>query len=151
MNTVHKELLYADLELDDSFAVIDFLGSRLYEEGKVKEDFSRRVKERELSFPTGLPTVPYGVAIPHTEQDCVIDTTLAFARLKNDVVFKSILGDGSDVNVRFVFVLASRDSACHMQFMKNIMTAFQSPDIQNRLIEAKNSDELYRILKFIDE
>lgn len=151
METVNKELLFADLELNTNLEIIDFLGAQLFEQGKVKEEFAERVKEREMGFPTGLPTIPYGVAIPHTEQDSVIETSLAFARLKNEVVFKSILGDGSDVNVKFVFCLASRDSEGHMQFMKNIMTAFQSEEIQNRLLDAKDNDELYEILKFIDE
>ncbi len=151
MNTVHKELLFTDLECKDAYEVIDFLGSHLYQQGKVKANFVSRVKEREELFPTGIPTKPYGVAIPHTEQESVNETCICFARMKNDVIFKSILNDGNDVNVKFVFVLASRDSDDHMQFMKNIMTSFQSEEIQNRLLVAKDRTELYEILKFIDE
>ena len=151
MKTVFRDLLFTDLECKSDFEVIDFLSSKLLESGKVKEDFAKEVKKRETIAPTGLPTVPYGVAIPHTEQDHVNETCLAFARMKKEIVFKSILNDGSDVNVKFVFLLASRDSKGHMQFMKNIMTAFQSEEIQHRLMDAKDPDELYEILKFIDE
>lgn len=151
MKSVYKDLLFTDLDLSTNLEVIDFLGSELLKKGKVKEDFCQRVKDRELLCPTGLPTTPYGVAIPHTEQDSVNETCLCFARLKNEVVFKSILGDGSDVHVKFVFLLASVDSESHMSFMKNIMTAFQSEEIQNKLSAAKDPDELYEILKFIND
>lgn len=151
MKTVYKELLFTDVSFEDNFEVIDFLGSKLFELGKVKDDFVERVKEREISFPTGIPTIPFGVAIPHTEQDSVNETCLAFAKLNKEVVFKSIMNDGSDVNVKFVFLLASKDSEGHMQFMKNIMTAFQSAEIQNKLNEANSTDEIYEILKFIDD
>ncbi len=34
--------------------------------------------------------------------------------------------------------------------MKNIMSAFQSPEIQNKLYNAKDNEELFEILSFID-
>lgn len=150
MKTIYKDLLFCNYEADTFDQVISFLGSRLFKARKVSSDFVENVLKREYDFPTGLPTQPYGVAIPHTEQEYVYDTCLSFCTLKNPVMFKSMLGDGSDVPVKFVFLLASKDSNGHMSFMKNIMTAFQSSDIQRNLAEAKSSEELYTTLSFID-
>ena len=70
--------------------------------------------------------------------------------MKEPIIFKSILGDDGDVQVRFVFLLASRDSDGHLKFMKNIMTAFQSEEIQIKLLKANSSKELFDTLSFID-
>ena len=151
MKTVYEDLLFANVEFENKEEGIVFLSNALLKKGKVKEGFAREVLKREDSFPTGLPTHPYGVAIPHTEQEMVNETTLAFASLKKPIFFKSILGDGSYVSVKFIFLLASRDSDGHLKFMRNIMTAFQSEEIQNKLLSANNSKELYEILSFIDK
>lgn len=150
MKTVFEDLLFANIEIRNKEEVINFLSKALQQKGKVKEGFANEVIKREESFPTGLPTFPYGVAIPHTEQGMVNETTLAFASLKEPIIFKSILGDDGDVQVRFVFLLASRDSDGHLKFMKNIMTAFQSEEIQIKLLKANSSKELFDTLSFID-
>lgn len=150
MKTIYKDLLFCNYEADTFDQVITFLGSKLFEAKKVSSDFVENVLKREYGFPTGLPTKPYGVAIPHTEQEYVYDSCLSFCTLKHPVMFKSILGDGSDIPVKFVFLLASKDSEGHMSFMKNIMTAFQSSDIQKDLAEARSNEDLYKTLAFID-
>ena len=46
---------------------IDALSLNLLDRKLVTVDYPQAVKDREKKFPTGLPTSPIGVAIPHTD------------------------------------------------------------------------------------
>ena len=61
-----KSLVFIDVAFDTAEQVIRFGADELYKTGYVKESYGASVAERERDFPTGLPTEPYGIAIPHT-------------------------------------------------------------------------------------
>ena len=56
---------------NDAQDAIRLLTAALVQTGHVKSEFANDVWEREKSFPTGLPTMPLSVAIPHADPTTV--------------------------------------------------------------------------------
>jgi PTS system galactitol-specific IIA component len=67
--------------------IIRKLGALLRANRFVKDTFIDAVLEREIVFPTGLQTTTVGVAIPHTDAEHVIKSTVGIATLESEVVF----------------------------------------------------------------
>src|SRR5690606_25252813 len=88
-----KELALINIDAASKEEVLELLGNKLLDKGFVKEGIVASVLQREASYPTGLPTQPHGVAIPHTDGDMVNESKIAFASLKNPVGFTA-MGQG---------------------------------------------------------
>ena len=67
--------------------VLESLSSQLFASGMVKASFSGAVIKREEVFPTGLPTEPVGVAIPHTDSEHVLKNALAVGAGHSFIIF----------------------------------------------------------------
>ncbi|MFG1173309.1 PTS sugar transporter subunit IIA [Erwiniaceae bacterium CAU 1747] len=59
----------------------------LFEEGLVKDDFSRSVILREADYPTGIDMETHSIAIPHAEFEHVIRTGFTIALNRGMVEF----------------------------------------------------------------
>lgn len=74
----------------------------------VVPDFADHVLEREATYPTGLPTEPPCVAIPHTDHKHVRHNAIAIGILPEPVVFADMGGDPDPVPVRVIFARLRR-------------------------------------------
>src|SRR5688572_13356611 len=75
------------------------LAALLRDGGYVKDSFGAAVLAREDVFPTGLPTQPVGVAIPHTDVEHVNNSALAVGILSQPVVFMEMGSFDGQVDV----------------------------------------------------
>lgn len=73
-------------------------------------DFADHVLKREATYPTGLPTEPPCVAIPHTDHKYVRHNAIAVGILPEPVEFADMGGDPDPVHVRVIFLLALSES-----------------------------------------
>ena len=64
---INIDNIYINVDVDNFEDLIYKLSLKLIETGDVLEEFPNEVIKREKVFPTGLPTNPFGVAIPHTD------------------------------------------------------------------------------------
>lgn len=104
---VGPELAAVDLPGRTADEVIERLGALAVAAGYVTGEYVRAVAAREATFPTGLPTHPVGVAIPHADPDGVHRACVAVARTAEPVPFAEMGSAGtSPVPVRLVFLLA---------------------------------------------
>lgn len=143
---IEKELVVIDMEADSKEAALTVLGTKLIEQGFVKEGFIESVLKRETSYPTGLPTSPFGVAIPHTDGDMVNHSKIAFASLKEPVKFNA-MGQGVDlVDVKLVFMLALQNPADQLETLQKLVGLFQDPETVSKLAEIKSAEELNRLI-----
>ena len=76
----------------------------------VVPDFADHVLKREATYPTGLPTEPPCVAIPHTDHKHVRHNAIAVGILPEPVEFADMGGDPDPVPVRVIFLLALSES-----------------------------------------
>jgi len=141
-----KQFIFVDLEVNSREEVLTLLGDRLLKLGYVKKGFTESVIEREKHFPTGLPTAPYGIAIPHTDGDEVIQSKLVFASLKHPVQFKLMGGSEQAIQVSLVMMMALETGHCQIRILQKLMEVFQNEALVHRLKQTKNINQIRKVL-----
>jgi PTS system galactitol-specific IIA component len=111
--------------------------------GDVKAGYADDVIERERSYPTGLPSVPYGVAIPHALVfDNVNSPHIGAMRLTNPVAFRQCgSNDDEMVDVSFLFVLALNDAQAQLSTLQRLMSVFSNQETLQALMHAGSNEE----------
>lgn len=130
---INPGLVCIDLAVSSWEEVLDALSQRLLEQGLVRDSFVEAVKERERKFPTGLPTVDIGVAIPHTDPEHVVRPAAALATLARPVSFRLMSDAEAKVEVELVIMLAVRDSREQIGTLQRLAEAFQAPGVLRQL------------------
>lgn len=145
---ITEELIFIEPEIPshDAYGVIQFLCERLTEKGIVGSDYSQAVIEREGRFPTGLPTLPHAIALPHAESGGVNQTAIALAVLKNPVKFRAMDFPDKLLDVRLVLLLAVAESSFQITMLQWISTFVQDRAVVASLVEAKTPLEIKKIL-----
>ncbi|MFT8325059.1 PTS sugar transporter subunit IIA [Oenococcus sicerae] len=140
-----KQIIELDLDATSNYDAIKKISKQLVDNGLAKNSFQEAILNREMNFPTGLDTGSYGVAIPHTDSVHVVEDQIAFARLKNPVVFKQ-MGDGTNVNVKFVFILALKEAHSQLSMLQTLMNLFQNSTAMTLLLKAENIQQVIDVL-----
>lgn len=116
------------------------LASLLEEMGYVKDSFGQACLEREKVFPTGLPTEPFGIAIPHTDCEHVRRGAIAVGILPKPVQFVEMgCLDESCVDAHAIVVLAIADPEAVTSVLRELAMSFQDAEFLTRLKEAKSA------------
>lgn len=126
---------------------ISQLVDRLEQANLVDKEFKQSVLDREQIFPTGLPTCPYGIAIPHADPEHVIESQVAFCSLKTPVKFQTMGSSGEEMDVSIIFLLALKNGKDHILMLQKLVDVFQDPFIVEQLARCKNQNDLELILK----
>lgn len=126
---------------------LERIADALISENLVKKEFKKGILDRESQFPTGLPTIPFGVAIPHTDPDKVKETQIAFASLKKPVKFQMMGSSGADVDVSIIFMLAIKNADEHLGTLQKLIEIFQDESLIKSLGECSNQSELNVVLQ----
>lgn len=103
---IDDNLIFSNLECENSNEVLRFLSDNLEKNGYVKSSFYDGLLEREAAYPTGLDFGEYSIAMPHTEVEHVVKSTLSIATLKKKVDFKCAEDHSKDTPVEVVCVIA---------------------------------------------
>ncbi|MFS0999928.1 PTS sugar transporter subunit IIA [Enterococcus casseliflavus] len=121
------------IELNErsNIEVIKQCGLELLNEGIVGNSFIESCIEREHHFPTGLPVDP-PVAIPHTFDPSVKESSVCYARLKKPVTFKQMDTQVDDLAVEHVFCMALKDEHTYIDFLRKLILSIQS---QNFIVQ----------------
>lgn len=76
------ENIFIDVEVTEFEELVKLISAPLISNKDVVEAFPEEVIKREVNFPTGLPTEPFCVAIPHTDAKFVLNNKVTIAVLK---------------------------------------------------------------------
>ena len=137
-----------NINAESAVEVITKLGNELFKTGYVKETFVGAAITREKKMPTGLPLLGgINAAIPHTDIEHVLKPGLAIATLKNDVIFQNMAIPEEKVAVRLVFLLALEQPKTQIEMLQEIAKVLQNPDVINKIINAKNYNEVIKALE----
>ncbi|WP_337024863.1 MULTISPECIES: PTS sugar transporter subunit IIA [unclassified Pantoea] len=131
--------------------VIRQLAQPLVEEALVVADFAEHVLAREQDFPTGLPTEPVGVAIPHTDHRHVRHNAISIGILPQPVTFADMGGEPEPVPVRVVFLLALSESNKQLNVLGWIMELIQDSDFMQQLLQLNDQEIYQRITETMTE
>ncbi len=140
--TLNKDLVYffkASVERDDA---IKKLASLLEEQGFVKKSFTKAVIEREKVFPTGLPTKPIGIAIPHTDAEHVNKGAMAVGILRSPVEFIEMGSLDLTVKVSIISMLAISNPDILIAVLMKLAGSFQDEGFLMSLKSAQDADEV---------
>ena len=141
-----EKIIVFDHSAQNSTQALSALADRLRDAGCVTDGFKAAILKRESQYPTGLQGVTAGVAIPHTDADKVIKPQIAFMRLRHPVRFLEI-GDGAEVQVSLVFMLALKQSGDQLSMLQVLMDLFQNGPALNELQQVSTPAQFLRIMK----
>lgn len=118
------------------------LAARLLEGGFVRESFARALLDREKTFPTGLPTEPVGVAIPHTDPEHVLASALAVGILPHPVAFQEMGSPEVEIDASIISMMAISDSGSVMPILRSLALAYQDQEFLALLSASRSEDRV---------
>jgi PTS system galactitol-specific IIA component len=130
----------------DAAGIINFLSERLMEQGYVDSTYAKATIERENLYPTGLPTLPYAIALPHADNEGVIETAIALAILREPLKFRAMDSPERFLDVRLVMLLAVADNSYQVPMLQWISNFVQDQKIVASLVNAQTTHEVKKIL-----
>jgi PTS system galactitol-specific IIA component len=96
---------------------------------------------REATYPTGLPTSPEPIALPHADPDGVLVPTVAVGRCRSPVEFVEMATTDRRLPVRLILLLAlqSKDQAT---VLSRLVRAFGEPELMAFLLSSDRPAEI---------
>lgn len=142
---LHPDFVRTGVVASSATDLLRSMAEELRERGTVKDSFADALLAREEKFPTGLPTAPIGVAIPHTDVEHVNESFVSVARLDRPVAFHQMGANEQTVEVSLVVMLALADSAAQLPMLQSLIGMFSDAATMNALVEAEGSRELHDV------
>ncbi|MBM9464668.1 PTS sugar transporter subunit IIA [Aeromicrobium sp. YIM 150415] len=142
---LHPDFVRTGVVASSATDLLRSMAEELRERGTVKDSFADALLAREEKFPTGLPTAPIGVAIPHTDVEHVNESFVSVARLGRPVAFHQMGANEQTVEVSLVVMLALADSAAQLPMLQSLIGMFSDAATMNALVEAEGSRELHDV------
>lgn len=127
-------------------AVLEFLAQKLEDEGCVKAEYKHAVLKREENYPTGLQTSQINIAIPHTEYIYVKSDAMAIGILSEAIAFQAMDNPQQSIPVRIIMMLALSQPHGQLEMLGKIVGLFEMQDELNRILNNKNTGEVYEII-----
>ncbi|OFU53273.1 PTS sugar transporter subunit IIA [Aerococcus sp. HMSC10H05] len=136
---IDKQNIIFNSDANSTAEVIRELADTLFECGHITdiEKFMDSVFEREREIPTSIGN---GIAIPHGKSDVVLTSKISLAVLKKPIVW-----DGSDDEVKYIFLLAIKDGDQgdnHLRTLANLASRLMDDEFVEMLKGATNINEL---------
>ena len=143
----NEELVFRNVQAKTDSEVLAFLASEMYKKNYVKEEYIQAIQEREKEYPTGLPSTPPGIAIPHANYEMVNKTTLAIATLKDPVLFHNMENNNEQLPIQIVIMMAIGEPHGQVEMLQKIVGIIQDEPLRQEMIRAGNDTELLELLK----
>lgn len=147
IGVLDPQLVHLNVEVDSKEELLTFMSNELMKQGVVRSSFLPAVIAREASYPTGLMTTSIPVAIPHTNREHVLESTISFASLKHPVTFTMMGTTDDSIEVEAVFMLAIDSNEGQLDMLKNIMGLLVNEQILTSLKNALHRDEVIELLE----
>ncbi len=130
-------------------AAIHSLTNHLLEKGYVNEHYEHATIEREDAYPTGLPTKPIAIAVPHSKHENVIKQSVVLGISDHLIEFSEMGNSDSKLNVGILFLLALKGENGHINYLKNIVNYCKVEENITKLYGVKSAEEGLQI--FVSE
>ncbi len=147
VDLIKENHIIVGVEAETAEEAIRIITQTLENDGYVNPQYAYDVWLREQTFPTGLPTQPTGIAIPHADADNVIKSAITIGILKRPVSFSQMGTDGSTtVSVQIIFVLAIKEREKQVDMISQLVRLIQSPELLSSLLQVKNAKEVVELI-----
>lgn len=143
---VGPDLIVPQLQAHEKSEVIrelaDHLAAHVTGSQKIdREVLAKVLLERERLASTAIGE---GVAIPHGKLDAVGKLVAVVGRAPEGVDFDSM--DGRPTHLFFVLVAPENSTGVHLKALARISRLFKDPEFRTRLMQAKDAQEIYRVI-----
>ncbi|MHC5230083.1 PTS sugar transporter subunit IIA [Enterococcus sp. LJL99] len=118
-----------------------------FDQNWVREDFLQRVQAREDEFPTGIQLENLGVAIPHTDPECVLKEFVAVITLNSPILFQQMDDPAKTTPVEIIFVLGLNQPHTQLKMLQTLMGLMQDTEKIASILEIKTTNELFLSIK----
>jgi len=137
-----------DLRSTSKKGVLQELSTVLVEGGKLpdRDKAVQVLLEREKLGSTGIGD---GIAIPHGKMKEIKELVTSFGRSIDGVDFESI--DNKPTYLFFLLVAPENSAGIHLKALARISRLLKDPSFRNRLMEARDRGDLFRIIAEEDE
>lgn len=136
-----------DVSANDRTALLKQIAAQLLELGYVYPSFEQALLEREEKYPTGLPSVPEGVAMPHVDAEHVKKSAIVTVLLREPVEFMLMGGPvGQAVSCRCLFVLLINECNEHLKTLSRFIRVIQHPEDMQAIFRANDPAKVEHIL-----
>lgn len=143
---IDRQLIVMKEDFSDYEEAIRYGGDLLFKHGYVKDTYTESVLERERNYPTGLPTEPVFVAIPHTGSEHVIKSMFCLMVFNKPVLFHQMGSKDEMIPAEIMLMLAIDGGEKHLEFLSGIMGIFSESSVLERIETAKSKEEICDIL-----
>ncbi len=123
-----EELIAVDVVAADADATMELLGEMLCRSGATEPRYTAAVIAREAEHPTGLPTKPFPIAIPHAGTDGVLRSAIAVACLRSPVGFRNMGDPDEELMVEMVLMLATASAEEQVPLLRDLTLVFGDPE-----------------------
>ncbi len=148
VDLLHSEHILLDLNASSVAEVLDRLAAAMEKTEYVLRAYGRDALVREDVFPTGLPTEPIPVAIPHADPEHVLRSGVGIAVLRQPVDFGLMGSDGSDkVAAKVVFLLAIKEREKQVEMIQQLIQVIQSGDLLEGIVDAEEPEGVLELIK----
>ena|SRR5271156_1509653 len=93
----------------------------------------------------GSTAIGDGIAIPHGKLKGITQILGVFGRSREGIDFDSL--DGSPTHLFFLLVAPEDSASLHLKALARVSRLFKDAGFRQHLLDAADSDELYRLLK----
>ena len=137
-----------DLSSTSKKGVLEELSTILVERGKLpdRDKVVEVLLEREKLGSTGIGD---GIAIPHGKMKGIEELVTSFGRSIKGVDFESI--DNKPTHLFFLLVAPENSAGVHLKALARISRLLKDLGFRNRLMEASDRGDLFRIIAEEDE
>ncbi|WP_459840985.1 BglG family transcription antiterminator [Halanaerocella petrolearia] len=132
----NDDLIYIDLELDCKEKVIKFLSEQVMKQGYISSGFIESALAREDLTSTEMKN---GVAIPHGEDDYVLDSVVAVATLAKPIQWENDVVDT-------VFLLALKSEGAAKQFFKHFQIIIENEELLAKIKDAEQEENIINVI-----
>lgn len=139
---MYRENAIFDVDIKSQDECFDFLVDQAFKTGLISEKESIKgelIKREEIMSTAMLP--PF--AIPHAKSSNVLETTIIFLRLKEEIDW-----DGSMVKV--IIALFSKDGDVHISLLSNLSRKLVDAEFRNFCLNA-SEDKVFEKIQELGE
>lgn len=132
----------------DRDTVLNEMAGYLLSKEMVMPTYGQAVIERENLFPTGIPSEPIPVAIPHSNRNEVIKTAILVGKVENDgVPFRRMDDTESEIFAKVIFMLAIDSNQGQLETLSRLMELVQDNEVIESITKAATTTEIQKIVE----
>ncbi|MFH2045953.1 MAG: PTS sugar transporter subunit IIA [Pseudomonadota bacterium] len=147
LEVLQKDTINTDLRSTDKAGVIEELVASVSGlTGKDSKELIDVIKEREYLGSTGIGG---GIGIPHGKLKNLESLILGLGLSRKGVDFESI--DGRPTHLFFLILTPENSTGLHLKLLARISRILKNDSFKNKLLKAADSNEVYSIIKEVDE